>query len=148
MDDPYNLDRFVRAQEDDYRQALAEITRGRKRSHWMWYIFPQIEGLGSSPTSREYSIKSLEEARAYLGHPVLGPRLLECAEAVLRVEGRSAAEIFGFPDDLKLRSSVTLFGCVLPPGSVFERVLGKYFGGEPDAATLRLLEITRRDELS
>ena len=141
MDDPYDLGRFVRAQEDDYRQALSEIRRGRKRTHWMWYVFPQVEGLGSSPASREYSIKSLEEARAYLDHPVLGPRLLECAQGVLGVEGRSATEIFGFPDDLKLRSSVTLFRCVSPPGSVFERVLEKYFGGEPDAATLRLLKI-------
>ena len=141
MDDPFNLSRFVRAQEDDYQQALSEIRRGRKRTHWMWYIFPQVEGLGSSPTSREYSIKGIEEAKAYLEHAVLGPRLLECAEAVLQVEGRSAAGIFGFPDDLKLRSSVTLFRCVSPPGSVFERVLEKYFDGEPDAATLRLLDI-------
>jgi uncharacterized protein (DUF1810 family) len=141
MDDPYNLSRFVRAQEDDYAQALSEIKRGRKRTHWMWYIFPQIEGLGSSPTSREFSIKSLEEAKAYLDHAVLGPRLLDCADAVLGVEGRSAAEIFGFPDDLKLRSCVTLFKCVSPPGSVFDRILQKYFSGEPDAATLRLLNI-------
>jgi uncharacterized protein (DUF1810 family) len=141
MDDPYNLGRFVRAQEDDYRQALSEIARGRKRTHWMWYVFPQVDGLGSSPTSREYSIKSLEEAGAYLDHPILGPRLLECAEAVLRAEGRSATEIFGFPDDLKLRSCATLFRCVSAPGSVFERVLEKYFAGEPDAETLRLLDI-------
>jgi len=141
MDDPFNLSRFVRAQEDDYQQALSEIRRGRKRTHWMWYIFPQVEGLGSSPTSREYSIKSLEEAKAYLEHAVLGPRLLECAEAVLQVEGRSVAEIFGFPDDLKLRSSMTLFKCASPPGSIFDRVLQKYFGDEPDAATLRLLDI-------
>src|ERR1700680_2094172 len=116
-DDPYDLDRFVRAQEDDYTQALDEIVSGRKRTHWMWYIFPQIDGLAFSSTSKLYSIKSVEEARAYLDHPILGPRLLECAEAVVRVEGRSATEIFGSPDDLKLRSCATLFACVLPPGS-------------------------------
>jgi uncharacterized protein (DUF1810 family) len=147
MDDPYNLSRFVRAQEDDYAQALSEIKRGRKRTHWMWYIFPQIEGLGSSPTSREFSIKSLEEAKAYLDHAVLGPRLLDCADAVLGVEGRSAAEIFGFPDDLKLRSCVTLFKCVSPPGSVFDRILQKYFSGEPDAATVRLLKIRPQERV-
>ncbi len=139
MHDPYNLSRFVRAQEDDYPKALSELRRGRKRTHWMWFIFPQIEGLGDSPTSREYSIKSLAEARAYLAHPVLGPRLIECAEAVLGVEGRSAAEILGFPDDLKLRSSATLFARVAPSGSVFESILQTYFAGGPDAATLRLL---------
>jgi uncharacterized protein (DUF1810 family) len=140
-DDPYDLSRFVRAQEDDYPQALGEITAGRKRSHWMWYIFPQLDGLAFSSTSRLYSIKSIEEAKAYLRHPVLGPRLLECAEAVLRVEGRSATEIFGSPDDLKLRSCATLFACVLPPGSVFDRLLGKYYGGGRDGRTLRLLGI-------
>src|ERR1700730_9568241 len=114
-DDPYDLNRFLRAQEDDYEQALSEIVSGRKRTHWMWYIFPQIDGLASSSTSKHYSIKSLEEAKAYLDHPVLGPRLLECAEAVVRVEARSATEIFGSPDDLKLRSCATLFACVLPP---------------------------------
>ena len=138
-DDPYSLSRFVRAQEEDYRQALAEISAGRKRTHWMWYIFPQFAGLGVSPISMEYSIKSLDEARAYLAHPVLGPRLLQCSEALLRVAGRSATEIFGFPDDLKLRSCATLFGQVSPPGSVFDRLLEKYFAGEPDGRTLRLL---------
>ena len=100
MNDPINLSRFVAAQEEDYTQALAEIRRGRKRSHWMWYVFPQFAGLGHSPTSRYYAIKSLEEAKAYLAHPVLGPRLVECAEAVLGVEGRSVMDIFGSPDDL------------------------------------------------
>jgi uncharacterized protein (DUF1810 family) len=140
-DDPYNLTRFVRAQEDDYEQALAEIVSGRKRTHWMWYIFPQIEGLAFSSTSKLYSIKSFEEAKAYLDHPILGPRLLACAEAVVRVEGLSAAEIFGFPDDLKMRSSATLFACVLPAGSVFDRLLGKYYGGGRDGKTLHLLGI-------
>ena len=137
-DDP-DLDRFVRAQEDDYEQALAEIRGGRKRTHWMWYIFPQIDGLAFSPTSRHFAIKSLDEARAYLDHPILGPRLVECAEAALRVEGRTASEIFGSPDDLKLRSCATLFACVSPPGSVFDRLLGKYYRGGRDGKTLQLL---------
>ena len=133
--------RFVEAQQHSYEQALAEIRAGDKVSHWMWFIFPQLDGLGSSPTARRYAIKSLAEAEAYLKHPVLGPRLQECAEAALAVEGRSAWAIFGSPDDLKLRSSVTLFGLVSPPQSVFHRLVDKYFDGEPDSATLRLLGI-------
>ena len=139
-DDPHDLDRFVLAQADDYEQALAEIRSGRKRSHWMWYIFPQVEGLGFSSMSRRYSIKSLAEARAYLDHPVLGRRLVECAEAALGVEGRSASEIFGSPDDMKLKSSATLFARVTPPDSVFARLLDRFFGGERDGRTLQLLE--------
>jgi uncharacterized protein (DUF1810 family) len=135
------LSRFVHAREDDYEQAISEIRSGRKRTHWMWYIFPQIDGLAFSSTSRHYAIKSIEEAKAYLQHPILGPRLLECAEAVLHIEGRSAAEIFGSPDDLKLRSCATLFACVLPPGSVFDRLLEKYYQGERDEKTLHLLGI-------
>jgi uncharacterized protein (DUF1810 family) len=141
-DDPYDLRRFVRAQEADYQRALLEITGGRKRSHWMWYIFPQFDGLAFSSTSKRYAIKSLAEATAYLDHPVLGPRLLECAEAVVGVAGRSAAEIFGSPDDLKLRSCATLFACVLPPGSVFDRLLAKYYRGERDGKTIQLLGLT------
>ena len=137
-DDPHDLNRFVLAQADDYEQAIAEIRAGRKRSHWMWYIFPQYEGLGFSATSRRYSIKSVAEAQAYLAHPVLGPRLTECADAAFRVEGRSALEVFGSPDDMKLRSCATLFAHVSPPGSVFERLLEKYFDGERDDRTLRL----------
>jgi uncharacterized protein (DUF1810 family) len=137
--DPYDLGRFLQAQQDDYEQALSEIASGRKRSHWMWYIFPQLDGLGVSSTSKHYAIKSLDEARAYLAHPILGPRLLECAEAVVRLEGRSAREIFGSPDDLKLRSCATLFACVSPPGSVFERLLTKYYQGRRDDKTLRVL---------
>ena len=137
--DPHDLGRFVDAQAGDYEQALAEIRSGRKRSHWMWYIFPQIDGLGFSSMSRRYSIKSVAEAEAYLAHPVLGPRLTECAEAALRVEGRSALEVFGPPDDMKLRSCATLFAHVSPPGSVFERLLSKYFDGERDERTLRLI---------
>jgi uncharacterized protein (DUF1810 family) len=140
-DDPHELNRFVQAQERDYERALSEIQSGRKRSHWMWYIFPQFDGLAFSSTSKRYSIKSVEEARAYLAHPVLGPRLLACAEAAARVEGRSATEIFGSPDDLKLRSCATLFASVSPPGSVFHRLLDQYYQGEPDGKTLRLLGI-------
>jgi uncharacterized protein (DUF1810 family) len=138
-DDPYLLDRFTQAQEDDYDRALAEIRNGRKRTHWMWYIFPQIDGLGSSSTARRYAIKSLAEAEAYLNHPVLGPRLVECAEAALSVEGRSANAIFGAPDDMKLRSCATLFSRVAPAGSVFHRLIDKYFQGRPDEKTLQLL---------
>ena len=137
--DPYNLSRFVHAQEEDYEQALSELRDGRKRTHWIWYIFPQIDGLAFSSTSKRYAIKSAEEARAYLDHPVLGPRLLECAGALLRVEGRSATEILGSPDDMKLRSCATLFTCALPAGSVFDRLLEKYYRGERDSKTLELL---------
>ena len=140
-DDPHDLDRFVIAQDGAYDQALAEIRAARKRSHWMWYIFPQYDGLGFSSTSSRYAIKSLAEAEAYLGHPVLGPRLVECVEAAIQVEGRTASEIFGSPDDLKLRSCATLFSRVSPAGSVFERLLDKYFRGQPDEKTLRLLGI-------
>jgi uncharacterized protein (DUF1810 family) len=140
-DDPYDLRRFVRAQESDYDRALAEIRSGRKRTHWMWYIFPQFDGLAFSSTSKFYAIKSLAEAEAYLNHPILGPRLLACAEAVFGVEGRTAAEIFGSPDDLKLRSCATLFACVSPPGSVFDRLLAKYYRGERDGRTLKLLGV-------
>jgi uncharacterized protein (DUF1810 family) len=138
--DPYNLSRFVQAQQEDiYEQALAEIKSGRKRSHWMWFIFPQFDGLGFSSTSRLYSIKSLAEAEAYLSHAVLGPRLVQCAEATLAVDGQSVFDIFGSPDELKLKSCATLFACVSPAGSVFERLLTKYFHGERDDKTLRLL---------
>ncbi len=139
MSDPFNLARFVRAQQCDYEQAIAEIRSGRKRSHWMWYIFPQFDGLGFSATSKQFAIKSVSEAEAYLRHPVIGPRLLESCEAALAVEGRSAIEVFGSPDDMKLRSCATLFACVSPAGSVFERLLDRYFDGEPDDHTLRLL---------
>jgi len=143
--DPYGLNRFVQAQAADYEQALSEIRGGRKRSHWMWYIFPQYQGLGFSSTSRRYAIKSLAEAEAYLSHPVLGPRLLECAEAAIGLEAESAFQVFGSPDDMKLQSSATLFACVSPPGSVFAQLLDKYFRGERDDNTLRLLSATRED---
>lgn len=138
-DDPFDLNRFVRAQATDYERALSEIRNGEKRSHWMWYIFPQVDGLGFSSTSRRYAIKNIEEARAYLGHSLLGPRLTECFEAVLGVEGRSAFDIFGSPDDMKLRSCATLFAHVSARGSVFEAVLDKFFARERDNKTLRLL---------
>jgi uncharacterized protein (DUF1810 family) len=138
-EDPYDLDRFVRAQENDYAQALAEIRNCQKRSHWMWYIFPQLAGLGFSSTAQHFAIRGLDEARAYLAHPALGPRLRECAEAALGVEGRTAREIFGSPDDLKLRSCTTLFAHVSPPDSVFHRVLDKYYQGVGDDKTIRLL---------
>jgi uncharacterized protein (DUF1810 family) len=138
-DDQYNLSRFVQAQEANYARALAEIRSGKKRTHWMWYIFPQIDGLAFSATSQHYAIKSIAEAKAYLDHPLLGPRLRECAQAVLAIEGRSATEIFGSPDDLKLRSCATLFASVSPPDSVFDRLLQKYYPGGRDEKTLQLL---------
>lgn len=137
--DSHGLNRFLTAQADDYATALAEVRAGRKRSHWMWYVFPQFDGLAFSSTSKFYAIKSRDEAVAYLCHPTLGPRLVECCEAVLSVSGRSAHDIFGSPDDLKLKSCVTLFAAVSPPESVFERVLNAYFAGERDAKTLQLL---------
>jgi uncharacterized protein (DUF1810 family) len=136
--DPHNLERFVRAQASDYDRALSELRNGKKRSHWMWYIFPQLEGLGRSSMSRQYAIKGATEARAYLHHPVLGPRLLECARVVHNTEGRSALEIFGPPDDLKLRSCATLFAHV-SHDAVFRQLLQKCFNGQPDDNTIELL---------
>jgi uncharacterized protein (DUF1810 family) len=140
--DPHDLARFVLAQQGTYERALAEIASGTKRSHWMWYVFPQIAGLGVSATSRKFAIKSLAEARAYLRHEILGPRLVACAEAALAVEGRSARQVFGSTDELKLRSSATLFAQVAPAGSVFHRLLDKYFGGDADDATLQILAVS------
>jgi uncharacterized protein (DUF1810 family) len=142
----HDLTRFIQAQEHDYARALAEIKAGQKLSHWMWYVFPQYDGLGHSTTSRLYAIKSIAEAEAYLSHPKLGPRLLECCEAVLKVEGRSAHEIFGSPDDMKLRSCATLFASVSPPGSVFQRLLDKYFQGQRDDKTLRLIGVASKTD--
>jgi uncharacterized protein (DUF1810 family) len=144
--DPHQLSRFVQAHEHHYRLALNEIRSGRKCSHWMWYIFPQFDGLGFSSTSKYYSIKSRAEAEAYLNHPVLGPRLAECAEAAFNVEGRSALEIFGSPDDMKLKSCATLFACVSPADSVFDRLLTKYFQGERDGKTIQLLGLAHDGE--
>jgi uncharacterized protein (DUF1810 family) len=139
MTDPFDLDRVVRAQKDDYADALAEVRAGRKESHWMWFVFPQLAGLGSSPTARYYALAGRAEAEAYLAHPVLGPRLREITAAALAVEGGSAYDVFGSPDDLKLRSCATLFARVSPPGSVFDQLLAKYFDGQPDRRTLDLL---------
>jgi len=133
------LNRFIQAQEDVYELALAELQSGKKRSHWMWFIFPQIDGLGFSQTSKHFAIKSIEEAKAYLEHPILGPRLLECAEAVMKFEGRSANDIFGSPDDSKLKSCATLFDYIAGPGLVFDRLLEKYCQGRRDGKTLKLL---------
>ena len=138
-DDPYLLNRFVQAQQDDYELALSELKNGRKRSHWMWYIFPQLDGLAYSSTSKHYAIKTVDEAKAYLAHPLLGPRLLACAEALIGLNGRSAREILGSPDDLKLKSCATLFACISPAGSVFHQLLAKYYQGEVDTKTLGLL---------
>mgnify|MGYP001072960665 CR=1 FL=1 len=137
--DPHSLDRFLVAQKPGYAIALAELIAGRKRSHWMWYIFPQYAGLGFSATSKHFALKSLAEARAYLAHPILGPRLQECAEAVIKLEGRTAHEIFGTPDDAKLKSCATLFASVSEPGSVFHRLLTQYFQGAHDERTLKLI---------
>jgi uncharacterized protein (DUF1810 family) len=138
VNDPFDLDRFVRAQASDYPRALEEIRNGRKRSHWMWYVFPQFAGLGHSPMSERYAIKSLAEARAYLEHPILSSRLTEIAEALLNLKGRSAYDVFGSPDDLKLKSSATLFGMVSAEGSVFHRLIEKYFEGRRDERTIQL----------
>ena len=132
----HDLDRFVRAQEGVHDRALAEIRAGRKETHWMWFVFPQVEGLGSSEMNRRYAIRGADEARAYLAHPILGSRLVACAEAALAVTGRSAHDIFGSPDDLKLRSSATLFAHVSPGGSVFHRLLERFFAGGADERTL------------
>ena len=141
MDDPYDLERFVAAQNagGTYVRAMEELRRGRKTSHWMWFVFPQVAGLGESATSRRYAIASLDEARAYLRHPVLGPRLRECAAIVAASAARTARELFGEIDTLKLRSSLTLFLRADPAEPVFQRVLDRYFGGEPDSATDGLL---------
>jgi uncharacterized protein (DUF1810 family) len=137
--DKSNLNRFIDAQEHDFSCAIAELKSGRKRSHWMWYIFPQLDGLGFSSTARFYAIRDLAEAKAYLAHPILGPRLIAATEAALAVEGKSAEQIFGHPDVLKFRSCATLFAQVSRPGSVFERVLEKFYEGKPDDQTVALL---------
>ena len=137
--DPYNLQRFVKAQEPVYVGALAELRAGHKREHWMWFIFPQIEGLAESATSEWFAIHSLDEARAFLEHPVLGPRIRECAQAILDVEGRSIDQIFGYPDNLKFRSSMTLFARAARQNDLFMAVLEKYCGGMLDPRTIERL---------
>ncbi|MFO0941464.1 MAG: DUF1810 domain-containing protein [Pirellulales bacterium] len=136
---PFDLNRFLEAQKEDYEVALSEILNGKKRSHWMWYIFPQYAGLGLSSTSQYFAIKSLAEAKAYLGHSILGMRLVECCEAMLQINGRTARQILSSPDDLKLCSCATLFAAISPAGSVFHRIIDKYFGGQNDEKTLQLI---------
>ncbi|MCM2251908.1 MAG: DUF1810 domain-containing protein [Ramlibacter sp.] len=139
MDDPHDLQRFVQAQAPVYAQVLDELRAGVKRSHWIWFVFPQLAGLGFSAMARHYAIASLDEAQAYLAHPLLGARLRECAELVLAIEGRSIHDIFGAPDDLKFHSSMTLFGQAQSGEAVFQQCLQKYFAGQSDAQTIALL---------
>jgi len=140
VDDPHNLQRFVDAQSSVYAQVCSELRDGHKRTHWMWFIFPQIKGLGHSELATRFAIASLQEAQAYLQHPILGPRLRECTRRVNEVEGRSIEQIFGYPDDLKFHSSMTLFARAAPDDEqVFNEALRKYFGSKPDPATLERL---------
>ena len=136
-----DLKRFLDAQANDFERALAEIKRGRKQSHWMWYIFPQIAGLGFSSTSKFYAIKDIGEAESYLAHPLLGKRLVEISNALLEVEGKTASQIFGSPDDVKLKSSMTLFGALENTKPVFQSVLDKYFNSAKDRRTLELIDV-------
>jgi uncharacterized protein (DUF1810 family) len=139
MSGGYDLQRFIDAQQGDYATALSEIKNGRKRSHWMWYIFPQVQGLGFSSTSKHYAIKDIDEARAYLAHPVLGKRLIEISSELLKLPANDANSIFGSPDDMKLRSSMTLFAEVPGADGVFQKVLDKFFNNEKDTLTLQQL---------
>jgi uncharacterized protein (DUF1810 family) len=138
--DPYNLERFVKAQDENYAEALRELEGGQKKSHWIWYVFPQVAGLGQSLISKEYAIRSRDEAVAYLDHVVLGARLRRCCETLLKHEGKSIQNIMGSPDDLKLRSSMTLFGLIAGSDSVFERVLNVFFAGQMDEKTIAFLK--------
>ncbi|MCL2385699.1 MAG: DUF1810 domain-containing protein [Alphaproteobacteria bacterium] len=140
MDDRFNLQRFLTAQDPVFETVRSELREGRKRTHWMWFIFPQINGLGRSPTSKYFAISSKEEAQAYLGHPILGPRLRESTRLVERIEGCTIGEIFGSPDDLKFKSSMTLFAAATPDNRIFVDALRKYFAGEKDEATLSRLK--------
>jgi uncharacterized protein (DUF1810 family) len=136
MNDPFDLQRFVEAQEPVYHRVCDELRRGRKTSHWMWFVFPQIRGLGHSPIAQKFAIASLAEARAYLDHPILGPRLRQCTQLVIDVEGRTASEIFGYPDDMKFRSSMTLFALAAPDDPLFKSALTEYFPAGPDPETV------------
>jgi uncharacterized protein (DUF1810 family) len=143
--DPFDLERFVAAQSGVHERAVAELSSGRKRSHWMWFVFPQLAGLGHSARAQHYGITGLDEARAYLAHPVLGVRLQECSAVLEGLDpGLPASSIFGYPDDLKLRSSLTLFARAAGPGSIFQRLLDKYFAGQPDDLTVALLQMQGR----
>jgi uncharacterized protein (DUF1810 family) len=143
MTDPFDLTRFVRAQDPVFRDIQGELTRGRKQSHWMWFVFPQVAGLGFSAMSQRYAIASRAEASAYLAHPTLGPRLIECTHLVLAVEGRTINAILGAPDDAKFHSSMTLFDAVSGE-PVFDEALARYFSGERDQATLDILAVLDR----
>ncbi len=140
MDDPYNLQRFVDAQDPVYDQVRSELKEGHKRSHWMWFVFPQIEGLGHTSLARKFAISSLDEATAYLKHPITGPRLIECTQLVINTTGRTIEQIFGYPDDLKFRSAMTLFARAATEESIFEDALRKYFKGDHDRLTIERLE--------
>ncbi|HEY4300581.1 MAG TPA: DUF1810 domain-containing protein [Candidatus Didemnitutus sp.] len=144
-DDPYLLERFVAAQRDTYEIALEELKSGSKRNHWMGFVFPQVAGLGSNTVAVRYAIKSRQEAKAYLSHPILGPRLMKCVEALLQIAGKSAEEVMGDPDDLKLKSSLTLFAAISTPGSLFHATLDRYFSGEADPRTLKYLAAHESD---
>ena len=146
MADAFDLDRFVSAQEPVVAQVRDELRKGEKRSHWMWFVFPQIAGLGHSTMARHYAISSLAEAQAYLDHPVLGPRLIELTELVNRVSGRSIHQIFGSPDDMKFHSSMTLFAAANPGAPAFHEALEKYFANVPDTATIEKLGLTIRSQ--
>lgn len=138
-EDPHDLQRFITAQEQDYDSALGELMAGRKESHWIWYIFPQVAGLGFSSMAERYAIRHITEANAYLEHDLLGSRLIECCATILRIDGRRIEDIMGSPDDIKLRSSMTLFKAVSSSGSVFEDVLNKFYNGFEDARTIEFL---------
>jgi uncharacterized protein (DUF1810 family) len=140
-EDRFDLSRFVSAQESVFETALRELRSGQKQSHWMWFIFPQLDGLGSSAMAKKYALRSLDEAGAFLSHPLLGPRLLECCRALLSVEGKSASEIMGYPDDMKLSSSMTLFSLLESSPPEFRDVLIKFFQGNQDQRTRQLLQI-------
>ncbi|MFA0812409.1 DUF1810 domain-containing protein [Microbulbifer epialgicus] len=140
MAEKFNLARFVEAQRNSYETALAELQRGKKRSHWMWYIFPQIVGLGHSAMAQQYGVKTLGEAKAYLDHPQLGKRLKECCDTLLEIQDRTAHQVFGSPDDMKLKSCMTLFALASGSGNIFEKVLQKYYQGQKDPRTLEILQ--------
>lgn len=141
MEDIYNLQRFVDAQDRNFEGVIRELKSGRKHGHWMWYVFPQIRGLGRSETAKRFAISSVEEAKAYLKHPILGPRLLQCTQLVNAIEGRSIEQIFDFPDYMKFRSSMTLFAYASEDSGIFTEALDKYFNGNYDDMTLDILRV-------
>jgi uncharacterized protein (DUF1810 family) len=140
MEDPFHLQRFVDAQNSIYGNVVNELRRGEKRTHWMWFIFPQVVGLGRTPTAERYSIKSIEEAKAYIVHPILGVRLQECTKLVISIDGKTANQIFGFPDDLKFCSSMTLFNHVAEDNNIFLNAITKFYAGREDDLTIKILE--------